>query len=123
MVHVIDEQNHWLVRADAGANTIEAATVVRGEERILKRALASDALRVGSWIELSVEARGDVVRASLGGRSVLVAEAPAAPAASGAVGLWVPSGTTVYFDHFMIETLSPAPRALEILPVLGRRPG
>ncbi|HVH44083.1 MAG TPA: hypothetical protein VM925_17150 [Labilithrix sp.] len=119
----VDEQNHWIVRADAGTNTLEAAAVVRGEERVITRAPTPAPFRIGSWIDLVVEVRGDVVRAELDGRAGLVAQAATVPAATGSVGLWVPSGTTVYFDHFTIETLSASPRSLEILPLLGRRPG
>jgi hypothetical protein len=123
VVRFLDEQNHWIVRADAGERALEAAAVVRGQERVIKRAAVPRAIEPGRWIDLAVEVRGDVVRASLDGEPALVAEAPTIPAASGAVGLWAPSGTAVYFDHFAIETLSTAPRALEILPILGKRPG
>jgi hypothetical protein len=119
----LDEQNHWIVRADAGESMLEAAAVVGGEERVLERARTPRSLGIGTWIDLVVEVRGDVLRASLDGQQALVAEAPTVPAGSGAIGLWVPSGATVYFDHFTIETLSAVPRALEILPILGRRPG
>ena len=117
----VDEQNHWIVRAIAGESAIEAATVVRGNERVLRRAPAPHAVEVGRWIELSVEVRGDVVKASLDGQPVLVAESTMLPAAAGSVGLWAPAGATAYFDHFTIETLTASPRALEILPILGKR--
>jgi hypothetical protein len=119
----VDDRNHWLVRADASAGVVEAAAVVQGQERLLQRARTPRSLDRGAWIDLRIEVRGDVLRASLDGDQVLLAEAPTVPAGIGAMGLWAPSAATVYFDHFTVETLSTAPRALEILPVLGKRPG
>lgn len=119
----VDERNHWLVRVDAAANVLEAAAVVRGEERILATAPAPSGLRIGEWIDLDVEVRGDVIRAEIDGRQALATHVPVTPGSVGAVGLWVPSGATVYFDRFSIETLSASPRSLELLLLLGRRPG
>lgn len=131
----VDRQNHWVVRANVrsavemvGAEpreiggVVEAATVVRGVERVLEQALVTS-LAVGSWIDLEVEARGDIVRVALDGRHLLAVHAPAVMAAFGSAGLWAPSEATVFFDHFAIETLAPAPQAVEILPILGRRQG
>jgi hypothetical protein len=117
----VDDSNHWVVRADAAAATLEVAAVVSGREHVVAHGPVPASL--GSWIELSIEARGDIVRVSLEGRPTLMVESPTLPAGAGSVGLWVPSSTTAFFDHFAIETLSPVPRALEILPLLGRRPG
>lgn len=119
----IDEANYWTVRADAGAKMLEAAVVIAGAERVIARIAIPAAVRVGAWIDLSVEVRGDVVRAELGGAAPLVVDAAIVPGRAGSVGLWAPAGTTVLFDHFAIETLTSAPRSLEILPLLGRRPG
>ena len=119
----LDDRNHWVVRANTGAGAVEAATVVGGKEYVVARAPMVEAAGMGNWIDLDVEVRGDVVRVALGGRPALVADASTAPAAFGAVGLWAPSEAEVLFDHFAFETLTPAPRALEILPLLGRRSG
>jgi hypothetical protein len=119
----VDDRNHWLVRANTAEGFLEAAAVVQGQERVLQRTRAPRAIDIGTWIDLRIEVRGDVLRASLDGAPALVAEAPTVPAGAGSTGLWAPSGATVYFDHFTIETLSAAPRALEILPILGKRPG
>jgi hypothetical protein len=119
----VDARNHWIARADVSDSTLEVVTVIDGRERVVGRAEVAGGLVLGSWIELGVEVRGDVVRVGLGGRPLVVAQTPAVPAAFGAVGLWATSESTVFFDHFTIETLTPAPQALEILPILGRRSG
>jgi hypothetical protein len=121
----VDDQNHWIARADLDASTLEVATLTRGKERVLGRRSTERPLASGGWVDLVVEARGDVVRVSIDGVAgpVLVTESPAVHAAFGRIGLWAPSEATVLFDHFTIETLAPTPRALEILPVLGRKTG
>lgn len=119
----VDRANYWVVRVDVGTGDVEAAAVVGGEERILRRASVSGFVANGSWSDLDVEARGDVVRVALGGRPVLVAEAPSVLAPFGLTGLWASSEAAVLFDHFTIETLTAVPQALEILPLLGRRQG
>lgn len=119
----VDVRNYWIVRADATASSIDVATVSGGRERVARQFSLPEALRVGEWIELGIEARGDMVKVTLDGRAALIAEAATVPAASGAVGLWAPADATVFFDHFTIETLTATPRALEILPLLGKRPG
>jgi hypothetical protein len=121
----VDDQNHWIARVDLDASTLEVATLARGKERVLGRRPAGRPLVGDDWVDLVVEARGDIVRLSIDGAAspTLVTESPAVHAAFGRVGLWAPSEATVLFDHFTIETLAPTPRALEILPVLGRKAG
>lgn len=123
VMRFVDAQNHWLVRVDAIANMIEVAAIVRGREQVVSRTPTPTPLRIGEWFDLDVEVRGDLVRAQLDGRAAVDTHVVSAPSALGAVGLWVPSGATVYFDRFSIETLSASPRSVELLLLLGRRPG
>lgn len=116
----IDAQNYWLARAasNQSGDVVEAVTVTGGKERLLKR---SGPVKLGDWISLDVEARGDRVTVLLDGAPAVVVDAPAALAGFGVAGLWAPSETRAVFDHFTVETLSATPRSLEILPVIGQK--
>lgn len=118
----VDARNYWVVRINAGSSDVEAVAIVRGVPRVVKRA-PSEVISMDTWTDLEVEARGDIIRVAFAGQPLFVAEAPGVPAAFGAAGLWAPAEAKVFFDHFTIETLTPAPQALEILPLLGRRQG
>jgi hypothetical protein len=120
----VDAKNHWIVRADAKSNAIEVVTVNRGVESVIGKASPpSGVLAIGNWIDLAIEVRGDVVRVAIGARPVLTAETALVPARFGSAGLWAPSESKAVFDHLAIETLAPVPRAIEILPLLGRASG
>lgn len=119
----VDDANHWIVRANASAGEIEAVSVVGGKERIVKSA-PDPAAAVNTWLDLAVEARGDVIIVSVGeggARKLFTAEAPTVPAAFGSLGLWATSESKSYFDHFSIETLTATPQAIEVLPLLGNK--
>lgn len=116
----VDAQNHWIARADVASGSVEVLTVHGNIPRLVGRAKSASVLELDAWIDLGVEVRGDVIRVSVDGRPTLTAEAPLVPAAFGAAGLWAPSEARVFFDDLTIETLIPAPQALETLPLLGK---
>jgi hypothetical protein len=118
----VDDANHWIVRANASAGTVEAVSVVGGKERIVKSE-PEPVAALNTWIDLAVEARGDVVIVSVGEppKKLFTAEAPTVPAAYAALGLWATSESKAYFDHFSIETLTATPQAIEVLPLLGNK--
>ena len=112
-----DARDHHVVRLDFTGRRLVIARVVGGEEH----ELGSVAARIDGavWQEISVQARGDRIRATCNNRDVLevVDHAAALP---GSVGLWAPSAAEAYFDELSVETLPASPQALEILPVLGK---
>jgi len=112
-----DARDHHVVRLDFTGRRLVIARVVGGEEH----ELGSVAARVDGavWQEISVQARGDRIRATCNNRDVLEVVDPLA-ALPGSVGLWAPSAAEAYFDELSVETLPASPQALEILPVLGK---
>ena len=112
-----DARDHHVVRLDFTGRRLVIARVVGGEEH----ELGSVAARIDGavWQEISVQARGDRIRATCNNRDVLevVDHAAALP---GSVGLWAPSAAEAYFDELSVETLPASPQALEVLPVLGK---
>lgn len=95
-----DADNYHLARLDVSARIVDIAVVAGGRERLIGRAPA--AVAPGVWQELTVDARGTVLRASLNGRNVLDVT-DVAPASAGAVGLWAPAPAKAYFDELTIE--------------------
>jgi hypothetical protein len=112
----LDDRTHHLARLEAGR--VVLARVRAGGEHIL--AISERDVATGIWHELSVEARGDAIRVSWNGQTVVDVHDPlAAPA--GAVGLWAPAGSEAYFDELAVEVLPASPQAVEVLPFLYRR--
>jgi hypothetical protein len=106
-----DEANHHLARLDFVERRIVVSIVSGGIEREISAAAAR--VEIGTWQELTVEARGSHLRASCNGRDVVEID-DATSATRGGVGLWVPGAGEAYFDDLAIDDLGPL-RALGLL--------
>lgn len=113
------DDDYRLARVDLAEHALEVVAVEGGRERQLARVAVDLA---PEWQTLKLEVRGDRVRVECNGDDVLVAADALAGVASG-VGLWAPSSAAVLFDALELEALSPAPQALEIVPVVSKPNG
>lgn len=108
---IADERNYSVVRVVG--ERVELARLEAGKESVL----ASSALPPGGaqvWQELTLEARGDIVRVAVNGvRGIDHHDVQPAVA-----GVWAPA--RAWFDELTIETLSASPQAVEVLPFLRR---
>jgi hypothetical protein len=122
--------NYDVVRYDASTQSIVLGSLVGGRDvttanaPVLPDASADRPTDRPSpaWQDLRVDASAGVIRIRWNGQPIIEAH-EGAPATSGYAGLWVPATATAYFDELSIEALPDAPRALEVLPLLGRSSG
>ncbi len=109
-----DPQHYALARLDTAGVTV--VDVVEGVESPLG-AFAAE-IEPGVWHELGVVATDKRVSVSWNGQAVVTLSNQKKP--DGRVGLWAPADAHVWFDELAIE-IEPRQRALELLPILGRR--
>lgn len=114
---VLDEQNHHVARLDVAGRRLVIAVVSDGEERVLGETAAHVEREV--WQELTLEARGDRIRASCNGRDA-VEVTDLMTERLGGVGLWAPAAAEAYFDELAIEALPPVPHGLEVFLLVAR---
>jgi hypothetical protein len=118
--------NYDVVRFDASTQSVVLGSLVGGREVTTANAPvlvdASADCSPEAWQDLRVDATAGVIRIRWNGQPVIEAH-EGAPANSGYAGLWVPATATAYFDELSIEALPDSPRALEVLPLLGRSSG
>lgn len=114
-----NDDNYDVVRFDAPTQRVTLAAIAGGREMTIAHApvVADD-----TWQDLRVDAGAGMIRIGWNHRLVIEAS-EGAPANSGYAGLWVPATATAYFDELSIEALPDSPRALEVLPLLGRSSG
>ncbi len=114
----LDDGTHHVARIEADTGRIVLARASGGSERVLGSATARGL--PGVWQELAVDARGDAIRVSWNGRSVIEVH-DVFPSPGGGVGLWAPSSSEAYFDELAVEVFVSAPQVVEVLPLLQRR--
>jgi hypothetical protein len=124
-----NDENYDVARFDAATQNVVLANVVGGRDVVVARAPAPAGAPAGgeagtpeAWQDLRVDANAGVIRVRWNDR-LLIEATEGAPANSGYAGLWVPADATAYFDELSIEALPDSPRALEVLPLLGRSSG
>lgn len=119
-----NDDNYDVVRFDAPTQRVILGSMVGGHDVTTCAAPVAFDATAGSdaWQDLRVEATAGIIRVHWSNRLVIEAT-EGAPANSGYAGLWVPATATAYFDELSIEALPDSPRALEVLPLLGRSSG
>lgn len=100
----LDEDNYYIVRANALEGNIRLYAVLDGR----RRQVASHAGPVTAdvWHELAVEAEGTSIRIFLDGRNVLSADDSTFDS-PGTVGLWTKADSVTYFDDLDAAPLRP----------------
>jgi hypothetical protein len=115
-----NHDNYDVVRYDAATQSVVLGSLVGGRE--ITTANTPVAASEDTWQDLRIDATAGVIRIRWNNKPIIEAM-EGAPANSGYAGLWVPATATAYFDELSIEALPDSPRALEVLPLLGRSSG
>ena len=97
--HVQDNNNYYIVRANALENNVDIRKYVNGRRTTLKTASAN--VLSGQWQELSVEVVGSRIRGFLNGQ--LVVETSDDTFKSGKVGLWTKADSVTCFDDVEVR--------------------
>ena len=97
--HVQDENNYYILRANALENNVDIRKYVNGRRSTLKT--GSVAVLSGQWQELRVEVFGSRIRGFLNGR--LVVETSDDTFKSGKVGLWTKADSVTCFDDVEVR--------------------
>ena len=95
---VLDEENYYILRANALEKNVVLFKYVKGKRISLKE--TSVKVVKGAWQDLRVEIKGTLIRGYLGGK--LVIEATDATFKSGKVGLWTKADSQTCFDNVLI---------------------
>jgi hypothetical protein len=96
-----DENNFYLVRADATHQFVCLIKVVNGHRIQVGEAVKRDLPRQ-EWSILKVAAKGNRFQIYVDHRRMLRVDDNSLPAA-GKAGLWAPTGAITYFDDFRID--------------------
>jgi hypothetical protein len=112
----VDDRTHHVARLQT--DRVVLARVAGGKERVLGSSAAN--VFAGIWHELTVEARGDVLRVAWNG-AVVIDVHDVVPAPIGTAGLWAPSSGEAYFDELAVDVFPAAAQVVEVLPLLGGR--
>lgn len=91
---VQDEDNFYIVRANALEDNVNIYKYVNGSRRSIQEGSAK--VVSGRWQELRVEVRGDAIRGYLNG--VLVVEGRDDTFKAGKIGLWTKADSVTCFD-------------------------
>jgi len=91
---VQDENNYYYVRASALGKTFYFFKIINGQRS--PPIGTKIAIPKGAWHEMSVECKGNTVRASLNGTELVVAREEL-PFARGKIGFWTKSDSVSYF--------------------------
>lgn len=116
-----NDDNYDVARYDAPSQRVILAAIAGGREMVVA-AVPATSSEDSSWQDLRVNASAGMIRVRWNDR-LIIETTEGAPANSGYAGLWVPATATAYFDELSIEALPDSPRALEVLPLLGRSSG
>jgi concanavalin A-like lectin/glucanase superfamily protein len=101
LLRVRDQQNYYIVRANALENNVAIFKYVNGSRSELKTGSAT--VPAGAWQELRGEIAGSTIRGYLDGR--LVAEATDPTFSEGGAGLWTKSDSVTCFDDVSIAPI------------------
>jgi hypothetical protein len=97
--HVQDENNYYILRANALENNVDIRKYVNGRRSTLKTGSVN--VLSGQWQELRVEVSGNQIRGFLDGQ--LVVETSDDTFTSGKVGLWTKADSVTCFDDVEVR--------------------
>jgi hypothetical protein len=97
--HVQDENNYYILRANALENNVDIRKYVNGRRITLK--ITSIEVLAGQWQELRVEVVGNQIQGFLNGE--LVVETSDDTFQSGKVGLWTKADSVTCFDDVEVR--------------------
>lgn len=89
-----DENNYYYVRASGLGNTFYFFKIINGQRSPPTGAKIE--IPKGVWHEITLECKGNTVRASLNGKELILAREPQ-PFARGKIGFWTKSDSVSYF--------------------------
>ena len=98
---VQDENNYYILRANALENNVDIRKYVNGRRITLK--IESIEVLAGQWQELRVEVVGNQIKGFLNGQ--LVVETSDDTFQSGKVGLWTKADSVTCFDDVEVQAL------------------
>ena len=102
VARVRDENNYYVVRANALENNVRLYRVVKGSRQ--QFAGADVPVLPGQWQLLRLRVQGDRFTVSLNGKPLFEAS-DRAFAEAGRVGLWTKADSVTYFDELVIQRL------------------
>lgn len=97
-----DDNNYYVVRANALEDNVRLYHVVKGQRRQI--AGWNGKVAPGVWHALAIEARGDRLKVAWNGKTVIEATDGTFPQA-GKVGVWTKADSVTYFDDLVATPL------------------
>jgi len=97
-----DDNNYYVVRANALEDNVRLYQVVKGQRRQI--AGWNGKVAAGVWHALAIEARGDKLKVHWDGRAIIEATDGTFPQA-GKVGVWTKADSVTYFDDLVATPL------------------
>jgi len=97
-----DENNYYVVRANALEDNVNLYTVKNGRRREIKG--FNTKVTSGKWHTLGIEARGDQIQVFFDGAKALEAK-DGTFAEAGKVGVWTKADSVTYFDNLTVSGL------------------
>jgi hypothetical protein len=97
-----DDNNYYVVRANALEDNVRLFRVVNGQRRQIEG--WDGKVATGEWHALAIEARGDRLKVIWNGKTVIDATDGSFPQA-GKVGVWTKADSVTYFDALMATPL------------------
>jgi hypothetical protein len=97
-----DDNNYYVVRANALEDNVRLFRVVNGQRRQIEG--WDGKVARGEWHALAIEARGDRLKVIWNGKTVIDATDGTFPQA-GKVGVWTKADSVTYFDALMATPL------------------
>jgi hypothetical protein len=95
-----DEKNYYYIRASALGDTFSFFRVINGA---LSSPVSSKVdLETNVWYDLSIDCKGNEIRAALNGTELLLVAVRDAPIAIGKIGFWTKSDSVSYFGKTTI---------------------
>jgi hypothetical protein len=110
--HLQNETNYYVVRASSLRNNVRFYKVVNGERGPLVGPETS--VPTNTWHELTIECKGNQIRALLEGKELVNVNDRATPFTSGKIAFWTKSDSISYFSDTRI-TYTPREMPAQIL--------
>jgi hypothetical protein len=97
-----DENNYYVVRANALENNVRLYTVIKGD----RKQMAGKDIKVpaGVWQTLTVRALGNRIEVEFNGQTIITKDDASFPIA-GRVALWTKADSLTHFESLAIKTL------------------